>query len=272
MADVQAGDSTPLEAAPADLALRGDKLVKQFGAVTALEGVSLTLGQGEILGILGDNGAGKSTLMKILTGFHQQTSGTLYVNGEQTLLRSVDHARSLGIECVYQDLALANSLSIYHNMFLNREIVRRGPFGLLDHRAMRERAAECLEDIGVHVPSVELPVERLSGGQRQAIAVARAVNSNAKILLLDEPLAAMGAREAGLIIDLILRLKEKGGLSIVMVMHNYAQTLDIADRIMLMQRGRVTFEQKSASTSVPELMEIVRREYRAMRASTTDTR
>ncbi|MGF6297275.1 simple sugar transport system ATP-binding protein [Paraburkholderia sp. WC7.3g] len=253
-------------AANAPLALRGDNLVKRFGAVTALDGVSLTLGKGEILGILGDNGAGKSTLVKILTGFHQQTSGTLHIDAEETLLRSVDHARSLGIECVYQDLALANSLSIYHNMFLNREIVRRGPFRLLDHKRMRERAAQCLDDIGVHVPSVDLPVERLSGGQRQAIAVARAVNSNAKILLLDEPLAAMGAREAGLIIDLLMRLKEKGGLSIIMIMHNYAQTLGIADRIMLMQRGRVTYEQASALTSVAELMEIVQREYRAMRA------
>jgi ABC-type sugar transport system ATPase subunit len=253
-------------AANAPLALRGDSLVKRFGAVTALDGVSLTLGKGEILGILGDNGAGKSTLVKILTGFHQQSAGTLHIDGEETLLRSVDHARSLGIECVYQDLALANSLSIYHNMFLNREIVRRGPFKLLDHKQMRERAAQCLDDIGVHVPSVDLPVERLSGGQRQAIAVARAVQSNAKILLLDEPLAAMGAREAGLIIDLLMRLKDKGGLSIIMIMHNYAQTLDIADRIMLMQRGRVTYEQKSALTSVAELMNIVQREYRAMRA------
>ncbi|WP_322013055.1 ATP-binding cassette domain-containing protein [Paraburkholderia sp. J12] len=259
--------SLPATAADAALALRGDKLVKRFGAVTALDGVSFTLGQGEILGILGDNGAGKSTLVKILTGFHPQTEGTLYVDGQATQLRSVDHARALGIECVYQDLALANSLSIYHNMFLNREIVRRGPFRLLDHRQMRERAAQCLDDIGVHVPSVDLPVERLSGGQRQAIAVARAVHSNAKILLLDEPLAAMGAREAGLIIDLVLRLKEKGGLSIIMIMHNYAQTLDIADRIMLMQRGRVTFEQRSAQTSVTELMDIVRREYRAMRST-----
>jgi ABC-type sugar transport system ATPase subunit len=263
-------NATTTATADAPLALRGDNIVKRFGAVTALDGVSLTLGRGEILGILGDNGAGKSTLVKILTGFHQQTSGTLQIDGAETLLRSVDHARSLGIECVYQDLALANSLSIYHNMFLNREIVRRGPFKLLDHKQMRERAAQLLDDIGVHVPSVDLPVERLSGGQRQAIAVARAVHSNARILLLDEPLAAMGAREAGLIIDLVMRLKEKGGLSIIMIMHNYAQTLDIADRIMLMQRGRVTYEQHSANTSVAELMDIVRREYRAMRATSAN--
>jgi simple sugar transport system ATP-binding protein len=247
-------------------ALRADTIVKRFNAVTALDGVSLTLRQGEILGILGDNGAGKSTLMKILTGYETPTSGRLFVSGREVTLHSVDQARALGIECVYQDLALANSLSVYHNMFLNREIVHRGPFRLLNNRAMRQQAVECLERIGVHIPSVDVPVERLSGGQRQAIAVARAVNSeNARILLLDEPLAAMGAREAGLIIDLLLRLKREGQLSIVMIMHNYAQTLDIADRIVLMQHGRITYERDAAATSVEELMDIVRSEYRAAR-------
>ncbi len=252
-------------AQPRKEALRADGIVKRFGAVTALSGVSLRLEQGEILGILGDNGAGKSTLMKILTGFQAPSEGRLFVAGQAVALRSVDHARSLGIECVYQDLALANSLSVYHNLFLNREILYPGPFRLLNNRAMRRQAEQCLDAIGVHIPSVTLPVERLSGGQRQAIAVARAVNSNAKVLLLDEPLAAMGAREAGLIIDLILRLKQAGNLSIIMIMHNYAQTLEIADRIMLMQRGRVTFEDHARSTSVAALMEIVRREYRAIR-------
>ena len=247
--------------------LRADDITRTFGPVTALAGISLHLRQGEILGILGDNGAGKSTLMKILTGFQPQTTGKLTIFGQETALRSVDHARSLGIECVYQDLALANSLTIYHNMFLNREIVYPGPFRLLNNRAMRRRAAECLDEIGVHVQSVDLEVGALSGGQRQAIAIARAVNSRAKILLLDEPLAAMGAREGGLIIELINRLKDEGDMSMVMIMHNYAQTLDIADRIMLMQRGRVTYENDAKSTSVPELMEIVRREYRAMRAA-----
>ena len=247
-------------------ALRADAIVKRFSAVTALDGVSLTLRQGEILGILGDNGAGKSTLMKILTGYETPTSGRLFVSGREVTLHSVDQARALGIECVYQDLALANSLSVYHNMFLNREIVHRGPFRLLNNRAMRQQAVKCLDRIGVHIPSVDVPVERLSGGQRQAIAVARAVNSeNARILLLDEPLAAMGAREAGLIIDLLLRLKGEGQLSIVMIMHNYAQTLDIADRIVLMQHGRITYERDAAATSVEELMDIVRSEYRAAR-------
>ncbi len=244
-------------------ALRAENIVKRFGAVTALDGVSLTLNDGEVLGILGDNGAGKSTLMKILTGFHAPTSGQLSVRGESVALRSVDHARSLGIECVYQDLALINTLSVYHNMFLNRELV--GRLRLLNNREMRRRATEALDDIGVTVPSVDEEVARLSGGQRQAVAVARAVYSNAKILLLDEPLAAMGARESGLIIDLLLRLKARGDLSIAMIAHNYAQTLEIADRVVLVQHGQITFERRSAETSAEELLDVVRREYRAHR-------
>jgi simple sugar transport system ATP-binding protein len=245
--------------------LRATDITKNFGNISALSGISLHVNKGEVLGILGDNGAGKSTLMKIITGFHKPSSGQMFINGEAVTLHSVDHARSLGIECVYQDLALINTLPIYHNMFLNREL--RNRFGMLDHGAMRKRAAAALDDIGVHVPSVDDEVAMLSGGQRQAIAIARAVYSNAKILLLDEPLAAMGAREAGLIIDLIQRQRARGDISIIMIMHNYAQTLEIADRVMMMQRGTVTFEGAAKDTSVEALLDIVRREYRAMRAT-----
>ena len=247
-------------------AIRAEKLVKAFGNIMALAGVSLEVAWGETLGILGDNGAGKSTLIKILTGYHQPDSGQVFVEGRPVQLASVDDARALGIECVYQDLALVNGLSIYHNMFLNRELVRPGLLRLLDHREMRRRAAEALDEIGVHVPSVELAVGALSGGQRQAIAVARAVYSKARILLLDEPLAAMGAREARLIIDLIERLRARGDIAIVMIAHNYAQTLEICDRVVLMQHGEITFESQAAATSAAELLDIVRREYRAVRA------
>ena len=247
-------------------ALRAEGIVKTFGHVTALNGVSMHVARGEMLGILGDNGAGKSTLMKILTGYHQPTAGQVFVDGAPAQLGSVDQARARGIECVYQDLALVNGLSIYHNLFLNREILRPGPFRLLDHATMRRRAEAALADIGVNVPSVELLVGALSGGQRQAIAVARAVASNARILLLDEPLAAMGAREAGLIIGLIERLKARGDIAIVMIAHNYAQTLEICDRVMLMQHGEVTYESRAAETSPAELLEIVRRDNRAARA------
>jgi len=248
-------------------AIRAENIVKTFGTVTALNGVSMRVARGETLGILGDNGAGKSTLIKILTGFHQPDRGQVYVDGRPVSLGSVDEARGFGIECVYQDLALVNGLSIYHNMFLNREPLWGGPLKLLDHKTMRRRAREALDEIGVNIPSVELQVGQLSGGQRQAIAVARAVSSNnARILLLDEPLAAMGAREARLIIDLIDRLKARGDIAIVMIAHNYAQTLEICDRVMLIQHGEVTFESHAASTSAEELLDIVRREYRAARA------
>jgi simple sugar transport system ATP-binding protein len=247
-------------------AIRAADIVKRFGKITALNGVSLSVAWGETLGILGDNGAGKSTLIKILTGFHQPDSGQVYVDGRAVELGSVDEARALGIECVYQDLALVNGLSIYHNMFLNRELLRRGPFRLLNHREMRRRAAAALAEIGVDVPSIDVEVGALSGGQRQAIAVARAVHSRARILLLDEPLAAMGAREARLIIDLIERLRARGDIAIIMIAHNYAQTLEICDRVVLMQHGEITFESAAAATSAEELLEIVRREYRAVRA------
>ena len=242
--------------------LEARTITKSFGQTQVLKGISLKVARGEMLGILGDNGAGKSTLMKILSGFQQQTSGELRVDGQATRLLSVDHARSFGIECVYQDLALVNSLSVYHNMFLNREIRRGWPVSILDHRAMRERAAAALDEIGVTVPSMDVEVGALSGGQRQAIAIARAVASNARILLLDEPLAAMGAREAGLIIALIERLKARGDISMIMIAHNYMQTLDVANRVMMIQRGTCTFEGHSANTSVSELLDIVRREYR----------
>lgn len=243
-------------------ALEARNITKRFGRVQALHGISLNLKPGEMLGILGDNGAGKSTLMKILSGFHAPTSGELLIKGQQVAFESVDHARSHGIECVYQDLALVNTFSVYHNMFLNRELRKPGtPF--LDHKAMRERAAAALADIGVNVPSVDEEVGMLSGGQRQAIAIARAVSSNARVLLLDEPLAAMGAREAGMIIALIERLKARGDVSLIMIAHNYAQTLDVADKVMMVQRGTCTFEGRSAETSVMELLDIVKREYRA---------
>jgi len=243
---------------PAD-ALRVEHVAKSFGAVTALTDVNLRLGRGEVLGLLGDNGAGKSTLIKILCGFQPPDAGRILLNGEEVRLRSVDHARSLGVDIVYQDLALVNQLSVYHNMFLNRERVR---WPLLSNKTMRRLARQYLDEMGVNVPSVEADVAQLSGGQRQAIAVARAVYSNAKILLLDEPLAAMGAKEAAIILDLVRDLKSKGDVSIIIIAHNYGQVLEICDRINLLQHGMITFDKPSKDTSVQELNEIVIAEYR----------
>src|SRR5580692_4135744 len=259
---------TPEAATPADGAgwpppgadvLRAEHIGKRFGAVTALVDVNLRLAKGEVLGLLGDNGAGKSTLLKILCGFQQQDSGQILLNGKEVRLKSVDHARALGIDAVYQDLALVNQLSIYHNMFLNREKVR-GP--LLSNKAMRRIAREQLDQMGINIPSVDADVAQLSGGQRQAIAVARAVYSNAKVLLLDEPLAAMGAKEAAIILDQVRELKDKGDVSVIIIAHNYGQALEICDRINLLQHGEITFDKPTAQTSVAELNEIVIAEYR----------
>lgn len=222
----------------------------------------MRLGQGEVLGLIGDNGAGKSTLMKILCGFHRPDSGAIFLNGKEVVLRSVDHARSLGIDTVYQDLALVNELSVYHNMFLNREAMR-GP--LLRNRTMRRIAAEHLAELGVAIPSVDVEVAKLSGGQRQAIAVARSIYSHSRILMLDEPLAAMGAKEGALILDLIRDLKAKGEVSIIVIAHNYAQILEICDRVNVLQHGTITVDKPASTTSVQELTDLIVTEYRTAR-------
>jgi simple sugar transport system ATP-binding protein len=240
-------------------ALRVEHVAKRFGAVTALTDVNLRLGRGEVLGLIGDNGAGKSTLLKILCGFHQQDSGRILLDGQEVRFKSVDHARSLGIDAVYQDLALVNQLSVYHNMFLNRERVR---WPLLSNKAMKRLARQYLDDMGVNVPSVEADVASLSGGQRQAIAVARSVFTQAKVLLLDEPLAAMGAKEAALILDLVRDLKGRGDVSIIIIAHNYGQVLEICDRVNLLQHGQITLDKLSKNTSLQELNDIVVEEYR----------
>jgi simple sugar transport system ATP-binding protein len=244
---------------PGGDALRAEHIGKSFGAVTALVDINLHLGKGEVLGLLGDNGAGKSTLLKILCGFQRPDAGGIVLNGEEVTLRSVDYARSLGIEAVYQDLALINQLSVYHNMFLNRERVR---WPLLSNKSMRETARTHLNEMGINIPSVDAPVASLSGGQRQAIAIARAVYSDAKVLLLDEPLAAMGAKEVAIILDLIGDLKRRREVSIIIIAHNYGQALEVCDRINLLQHGMITFDKPSRDTSVQELNDIVVAEYR----------
>ncbi|HEX3290753.1 MAG TPA: ATP-binding cassette domain-containing protein [Gaiella sp.] len=248
-------------------AIRVENLGKSFGAVTALTDVSLRLGEGECLGLIGDNGAGKSTLVKILSGFHRPDRGQIFVEGAEVSIRSVDHARSLGIDTVYQDLALVPTLSVAHNMFLNRELTTGvRPFAWLDNREMRKRARAYLDDIGIKtLRSVQSEVAMLSGGQRQAIAIARSVHSGARILLLDEPLAAMGAKEGEMILDLIRDLKEKGH-SMIVVAHNYVHVLEVCDRVILLQHGSISLDRLSSETSAEELTELVAREYRRQRA------
>jgi simple sugar transport system ATP-binding protein len=245
--------------------VRAEHISKSFGPVRALTDVNLHVRRGEILGLIGDNGAGKSTLIKIMTGFHQPDGGNLLFEGQPVTLRSVSHARSLGIETVFQDLALVNDLPVYLNLHLNKEMVYK-PLPFLRRREMKRRAREALDSIGINIPSVNAEVGMLSGGQRQAIAVARAVFSDAKLLLLDEPLAAMGAKESGLILKLLAQLKERGDLAIILIAHNYSQVVDVCDRVNLLQHGEITVDKRSRDTSVAELLELVHAEYRLNQA------
>jgi len=239
--------------------LRVEHVSKRYGAVTALTDVNLRLRKGEVLSLIGDNGAGKSTLLKIICGFQPPTTGKIFLEGRELQLKSVDHARSLGIDAVYQDLAVINQLTVYQNMFLNREKVR---WPLLNSAAMRREAKQRLDEIGVQIPDINALVAQLSGGQRQAIAVARSVFSNPKILLLDEPLAAMGVKEGSLILDLILQLKQRGDVSIIIIAHNYGQVLEVSDRVNMIQDGKITLDKLSSETSADELTEMVVAEYR----------
>jgi simple sugar transport system ATP-binding protein len=251
--------------------LHAENIVKRFGSVVALRDVSMHLRKGEVLGLIGDNGAGKSTLIKIITGFHRPDEGRILLDGEEVMLKSVSQAQKLGIQTVYQDLALVNDLSVYHNMFLNGEITLR-PLPFLNNRKMKERARQHLDEIGVNIPSIDTEVAMLSGGQRQAIAVARAVYSEAKILLLDEPLAAMGAKEGAMILDLIQRLKDEGEVSMILIAHNYAHVLEVCDRVNVLQHGRITYDKPTSETSAEELTDLMVSEYREARETGNGSR
>jgi simple sugar transport system ATP-binding protein len=259
------GARTVAQLQPADDdVIRVEHVAKRYGPTLALKDINLHLRKGEVLGLLGDNGAGKSTLIKILAGFQNASSGSVWVKGEDYTPRNVDEARSIGIDCVFQDLALINELSVYQNLFLKREKTMR-PLPFLENRSMRREARKWLDEIGINIPSIDVPVARLSGGQRQAIAVARVISSEADIILLDEPLAAMGAKEGAMILDLIQRLKDEGRVSIIMILHNYVHVLQACDRVNLIQDGVISLDKPTAETSVEELTDIVVEEYRRAR-------
>ncbi|MGO9974883.1 MAG: ATP-binding cassette domain-containing protein [Solirubrobacteraceae bacterium] len=249
-----------------DDVLRVEHVAKRFGPITALRDVNLHLRKGEVLGLLGDNGAGKSTLIKILSGFHKQDSGTMWLKGETYAPKSVDDARIHGIDTVFQDLALVNQLTVYQNMFLHREKLY-SPLPFVNNVVMRREARTALDEIGINIPRLDVPVARLSGGQRQAIAVARCASGDADIVLLDEPLAAMGAKEGALILDLIARLKAEGRVSIIMILHNYAHVFASCDRVSMIQEGVIALDKPTAETSADELNEIVVEQYRRARAA-----
>ncbi|MBV8940758.1 MAG: sugar ABC transporter ATP-binding protein [Solirubrobacterales bacterium] len=231
-------------------------IAKAFGAVVALRDINLHLRRRETLGVVGDNASGKSTLLKILAGLQRPDAGRIIVRGTPVELKSVDHARSLGIDCVYQDLALVEELSVWQNISLGREIVHQR-LPVLARRRMRGVARDALDDLGVRIDSVDALVGHLSGGQRQAIAIARSMHAAPAILLLDEPLAAMGTKEAAAMMSVLARLRERSPISIIFVAHNFGHVLKLCDRVNLIQDGRIALEKPTSDTSVEELTSVL---------------
>ncbi|MGL5819759.1 MAG: ATP-binding cassette domain-containing protein [Phycicoccus sp.] len=221
--------------------LSARKLVITFGRVVGLDGVDLDLYQGEVLAVIGDNGAGKSTLIKCLTGAYVPDSGEIYLGGAPVQFKRPQDARDVGIETVYQQLAVIPALDIASNLYLAREERRPGPLGsvlrMLDTKGMKQRAAESVQNLGIQtIQNMGQAVETLSGGQRQAVAVARAAAFGSRVVILDEPTAALGVKESGMVLDMIRRLRDNG-LAVILVSHNMPHVWEVADRIHIQRLG-----------------------------------
>lgn len=235
-------------------------ITRRFGAVVALADASIHIANGEVLGLVGDNGAGKSTLLKILSGAIPPDSGTIMLEGQEIVLRRPSDALHHGIETVYQDLALVDTMSAVQNIFLGREELsgRRAlrALNLVGDRSMRQQARQVLAELGVKVPSVNVSVKGMSGGQRQCLAIARAVLWGRKIVILDEPTAALGVRESGQVLDLITRLRDRG-VGVIVVSHNMQQLMQVADRVTVMRLGRSIATRTIKDTSAQEIVGLI---------------
>ena len=219
--------------------VRMENIVKRFGTITALDGVDFTVDKHEVVGLLGDNGAGKSTLIKVLTGVYTPTSGQIYFEGKKVDIPSPREARALGIETCYQDLALVNQMSITRNFFLGRELLRRlGPITVLDMKGMNDQAREALKHIGIQIRSPQEKVGKLSGGERQSIAIGRARHFGAKLLILDEPTSALSVGETHKVLTYTQNAKERG-LSVIFITHNVGHVYQVADRFTIIRHGHL---------------------------------
>jgi simple sugar transport system ATP-binding protein len=237
-----------------NIVLEAKNISKYFGTITALENVNLTVREGECLGVVGDNGAGKSTFMKVLSGLYKPSSGSLFFDGNKEILNSPKDSQNLGLEMVYQDLALAGNLPIGENIFLGREPTKRfGFLKLLDYKKIKELSEAHLDKLKIHVKSADQKVEELSGGQRQAIAIARATAFNSKIVIMDEPTAALAIKEVGKVLDLINSLK-KMGVSVIIISHRMDDIFAVSDRVMALFQGTNFAESELSKTTRNEVI------------------
>lgn len=237
--------------------LQAKAISKYFGSICALEHVDFSINPGEVVALLGDNGAGKSTFIKILSGVHKPDGGELLVEGERVRFNNPMEARSRGVETVYQDLALAPDLDVAANVFLGRELLRRGllgRLGFLDIRSMRLQVADRMDQLRASVKSVDQTVNELSGGQRQAVSIVRAASWGTRLIIMDEPTAALGVEESAKVLDLIREVKARG-IPVIFVTHTLPFAFDVADRIVVLRLGRSVVELKAAETDANEVVQ-----------------
>ena len=235
------------------LEMRG--ISKRFGAVQALTDVDFEVREGEVVGLVGDNGAGKSTLIKMISGVYEPDGGRLVLNGRDVSFSSPQHARDAGIETIYQDLALCENLDVGANIFLGREPVRRVAVVLraVDRRRMLAESRHILTQLDIRIPGLRRPIRQLSGGQRQAVAIARAIYWNAQLMIMDEPTAALGVPEQRKVLALVRTLRERG-VGVIIISHNLQDVLDVADRVVVMRRGRMVGQRQVDETNTSDLL------------------
>jgi simple sugar transport system ATP-binding protein len=256
MTDVQ-HTPTPASATNGTALLQAQDVSLSFGSVRALRNVSLDLRPGEVTALVGDNGAGKSTLVRCISGIHRPDSGSIVFDGTTTDFRSPEDAREAGIETVHQNLALVEDLTVWQNLFLNREIVRRfGPVALLNRRAMQRQAEDMVSTLAVNVPAVTSRVRRLSGGQRQAVAICRAAGFSSKLVIMDEPTAALGVQETARVEELILRLRDEGH-AVLLISHNFAQVMRLSNQVWVMRSGQCVAGRRTDETTGEEIVALI---------------
>jgi len=233
-------------------------LRKQFGGLVAVDNVSLEIYPGEVVGLLGDNGAGKSTLIKLISGVYRADGGQVLLDGAEAHFSSPLDARRRGIETIYQDLALCENLDACSNIFLGREPLRRwlGLFKELDYAFMLKEAQKVLDQLDIHIPDLRRPIRLLSGGQRQAVAIARAVYWNARLMIMDEPTAALGVPEQLKVLQLVRTLRERG-VPVIIISHNLQDVFAVADRAVVMRRGRKAGERDIKATDNNEIVSLM---------------
>jgi simple sugar transport system ATP-binding protein len=240
-----------------DFVLTADNITKSFGGVHALKGASIGMRRGEITALIGDNGAGKSTLVRCLSGIHRPDAGTITLDGEDVTFETPNLAREHGIETVHQNLALVEELAVWQNFFLGRELTKgAGPFKTLDRKQMKSTAHDLLNNLSVNAPAVTSKVRRLSGGQRQAVAIARAAGWGSKIVIMDEPTAALGVQETARVEKVINTLRDSG-VAVLLISHNFDQVMRLSDHIWVMRAGLAVAERRSDETDGDELVALI---------------